>query len=117
MLVSPHISVRFSHPHTLVQLTQEIPNEDIFEETGCFKSMLESLFQGGDKAAFSTKQQRQTASLVRKQESDRLASAKLPSHHGLPKSTAHSWEGRKDRQGPCLFPQHLAQCLAQNSSQ
>lgn len=90
-------------PHILVQLTQEIPNEDIFEETGRFKSMLESLFQSRDKATLSTKQQRQTASLVRKQESGRLASS-CPPTTASPNPQPRAERAAKDRQGPCLFP-------------
>lgn len=114
MLASRHVSTCSSHPHTLAQLTQEIPNEDIFEEPGRFKSMLESLFQGRDEAALSTKQQRQTASLVGKQGRATLASARLPSHR-IPKPTAHSWEGGKTGRDLAYSTQHLAQCLAQSS--
>lgn len=58
--------------------------------------MLESLFQGRDKATLSTEQQRQTASLSKETGEDaRLVSAELPSHHCIPKPTAQSWEGCK----------------------
>ena len=70
--------------------------------------MLEGLFQGRDKAAFSTKQQSQTTSLYKETgESARLALIKMPCNHYTPSSPPKPGTAATLRQGPCLVSQHL----------